>query len=101
MDIKTVNKITARLCGVDVATKTWGYKEGNQYYVNSDPWTISDPRCREIVREKFKLATYQHHEGAWLCTNPMHKIESFGKTIAEAEIACITAIAIEQEGSDE
>ena len=66
-------------------------------------WTIQDPRCREIVREHFKINTsyidrnkWRSVEMKWRKKEPdstgSYCISATGKTIAEAEIACIEAI---------
>ena len=65
-------------------------------------WTLSDARCREIVREYFKIRTVVDDFAE---NNPLWKayvfspelIEPNGKTIADVEIACIQAI-YEKEG---
>ena len=60
-----------------------------------DEWTIQDPRCREIVREHFRIEMCRV-EDSWVAfqylTDEDASIEGKGETIAEAEIACITAI---------
>ena len=57
-------------------------------------WTLQDARCREIAREYFGIDTeYDEQEKSWMAAA---KAKCFvfghGKTIAEAEIACIRAI---------
>lgn len=68
-------------------------------------WTIKDPRCREIVRERFWLNTNRAGNSTalmdgnyWSCSSSNNDVRrglkpSYrGKSPAEAEIACITAI---------
>ena len=65
-----------------------------------DLWTIEDARCREIIRENFGIDTDEENSplGKWCCTyapenyNETGCHESYGETIAEAEIACIIEI---------
>ena len=107
------NEITARECGVQVKylkdEPTFlaivdGYNSGLNDSVglfSGDEWTISDPRCREIIREKFGIETGYSNNGNWTTwtakdfknTDVNHSCE--GKTIAEAEIATILAIVEE------
>jgi len=99
---KTVDQWAAEQCGVEIFPFPtdkivfyhlyWSFKDTNYEY----PWTIQDPRCREIVREHFKLSTIYRY---WVMPTEMvyetttrNCIKYEGKTIAEAEIACITAI---------
>ena len=96
-----LDKWAAEQCGVE----TWDNKEweagwkfkretGFSMHDNHYKWTLSDPRCREVFREKFKLSILFVID-EWLCM--WHRSESKpitgkGKTIAEAEIACAKAI---------
>ena len=91
-----IDKWFAEKCGVHDGFKScisWVYGI-NQYNYE---WTISDPRCREIIREKFKTHTYWDTD-MFVChyskngITDKNSITDYGKTIAEAEIACLTAI---------
>ena len=64
--------------------KDWAFDESE--------WTLSDARCREIVREYFKIHTNQMLSGDVICGAHPYGGEFIGKSIAEAEIACIKAI---------
>ena len=59
-------------------------------------WTISDPRCRELVRERFKLSTLIYDNGECVSFQMPYDLtkakEDYKNTIAEAEIACIVSI---------
>ena len=72
--------------------------EGFEYNFKYFPytWTLSDARCREIVRECFWMDTeYNRRSGGYCIGAPDfldEAISGVGKTIAEAEIACIAAI---------
>ncbi len=92
-----IDKWLAGQCGVWIDAGYWIH---NSIEFRGQ-WTIQDPRCREIVRERFKIETYPtHDESAWTSTAPkepnsgsnVYEYEAEGKTIPEAEIACITAI---------
>lgn len=83
----TVDQWAAEQCGVS-------YKRYYEWLQPGDYQTfdITKASDREIVREHFKLHTYWYNH-LWWCEH-IHQgddLES-GKTIAEAEIACITAI---------
>lgn len=81
---------------VMVTMTGWTLVVGDGYV----PFTILDPRCREIIRERFRFDTEAFSTEGWECYHrDMDKFFS-GKTIAEAEIACITAI-FEAEASSE
>ena len=101
----TVDKWAADQCGVQLDKITGCVLQAERglapWY-----WTITDPRCREIVREHFWLSTTRAGNSTilmdgnyWGCTSTNTDIRSlykkpvfYGKTPAEAEIACINAI---------
>lgn len=60
----------------------------DSYYAD---WTISDPRCREVIREKFGISTIVFDNGQARTTWKDY-MSDIKRTIAEAEIACLTAI---------
>ena len=83
------SKHFADKCGVP-------YKSAHWY---GGHFNIKDPRCREIIREKYKIDTLAIAENLrpvtkhlWesYCFEPA--VKGTGKTIAEAEIACLEAI---------
>lgn len=101
-----IDKWAAEKCGVRLLTEP-GLDEPDTitlywlYWVHNDnsynfKWTIKDPRCREKVRERFKISTN------YFVTSDKYESCSYeldgentgymGKTILKAEIACITAI---------
>jgi hypothetical protein len=104
-EMKDINEWYADKCGVifteyeqtvvdgsdeKITLKFAGYRTDS--FECKDSWTIQDPRCREIIREKFNIQT-QQLVGEWMviCAGIPTQITS-GKTIAEAEIACLEAI---------
>ena len=88
-----INKWSADKCGVT-------FKDGQftkAYYwcindeIQGSDWSIYKPDCMEIIREKFKIDTeYNHDDELWI-SNAGYGIGR-GKTIKEAELACLTAI---------
>ena len=90
-----IDEWAANQCGIAILGGGWrppGYAAPI-----SGRWTIKDPRCREIVREHFKIWTYYGSIGTdkmgWVSTSANNDMAgTYGKTIAEAEIACIEAI---------
>ena len=102
-----MNKWFAEKCGVAI--------EGNEEYPELDDkiyrsddcsiWTISDPRCREIIRERFKVITdisYSHNEPTgFICHQHLHTQGVRGESIEEAEIACCLAIYQSQKESSD
>lgn len=96
---KSIDEWAAAKCGVEFK-QTW---KGRVWYLNgklheNDEWTIKDPRCREKVRDHFNICTVKHTSTKpnrnWQSNSFLNVdfIAEFGSTIAEAEIACITAI---------
>jgi len=102
-----LDKWAAESCGVFVQERSRG--QVNEYFeydngvdgttIIEDFWTLSDARCREIVREYFIITTRPVRKGeSWFASSDKEKehgvevICVIGKTIAEAEIACIAAI---------
>ena len=89
-----LDKWAAEKCGVSIAntlTKcVYHFKHNKKLYYFD--WTLSDARCREIVREYFKVRTGNMNESEWFCSVIDSDIYSEGKSIEAAEIACIQAI---------
>jgi len=109
MKIETVNKLMADACGIEIETndeypdldKSLYYQDSSGFEYN---WTIEDPRCREVIRDKFEIVTFPFEGNVWKSfTLPFDLVaaENFSKTIAEAEIACIMAICEELENNDD
>ena len=120
MNIQQVNAYMAEKCGIKISGGKYfvynyfkmfrsDYKEGTyaNHIQDADidmEWTIQDPRCREIVREKFSITTKYTppNEYGWMSykDDDTDGIKPFSKggTPAEAEIACITAIAESDNG---
>lgn len=105
MNLTQVNKIMAEACGVEPHIVDEGRLiDHNAFVINgkiySYAWTIEDARCREIIREKFKVETLVNYSTKnWFCSDEFNK-KGEGKTIAEAEKACITAICKQMESDD-
>lgn len=119
-DIDKANKWLAEKIGI---TSGHDMMTGAYYTINNDEYegvfTIEDPRCREIVRERLKVNTcpgktalcngkpnppIEEYFGSW-CLNVVDSdgevIAFKGKTIAEAEIACILSIVEQEAESNE
>ena len=70
--------------------KDWEFDQGE--------WTLSDARCREVVRECFKITTCENWDEEanerWMAfQHGARNIRAFtGDLIEAAEIACIQAI---------
>lgn len=98
---KSIDEWAAEQCGVefgelDPEGECW-YYPNDRYIYELGEWTIKDPRCREIVREHFKIWTGYGPIGfdrmGWQACTAYNKLTNYyGNTIDEAEIACITAI---------
>ena len=98
--MEEIDKWAAEQCGVEIHSDFTN--DGKIYTRHSGKyreWTIQDSRCREIVREHFRIEMYRV-EDSWVAfqylTDEDASIEGKGKTIAEAEIACIKEIYHEQ-----
>ena len=103
-----IDQWAAEQCGVRVGMTNDGrlvpHESKSMYKIAF--WTINDARCREIVREHFKITTMYRPAGWVAMQNKWTKriniaadqddryicLSGIGKTIAEAEIACIKAI---------
>jgi hypothetical protein len=88
----------AEKCGVrvrEVSDKLWYSPSLNDDALVTDWWTIERADCREKIREKFGIDTveYDTYSGGkrWEALT-VNKISETGKTIKEAEIACMEAI---------
>ena len=109
-----IDEWAAEQCGVEIDYNRFIISGAPTYLLpidNGDSesyvfWSIHDPRCREIVREHFWLSTTRASNSTvlmdgnyWGCTSTNTEIRRlykkpvfYGKSPAEAEIACITAI---------
>ena len=87
-----IDKWAAEQCGFELIR----YEDREEWVRNIDErfdrWTIQDPQCREIVRKHFLIETWVNGEGGFTAIHCNSDIARDGKTIAGAEIACITAI---------
>mgnify|MGYP000291669257 CR=1 FL=1 len=83
------NKLMADRCAIRQSANGWCIGDSFPIW-NESKWTIEDPRCREIIREKFKLNTYNVMTEKW--KSWVGEFKGEGKTIAEAECECIKAI---------
>lgn len=101
--MRDIDKWFAEQCGVKCDYdpfnfKAWWEMEGQVklFYL----WTIHDPRCREVIRERFFITTMPHNDRKqWLSwASDIEGTTELGKTIAEAEIACCESIYEAREG---
>ena len=76
-------------------------REMNQWFADEchieDDFDITDPRCREIVREKFRICTSPTHPNmfyarAYRAPSTVIQNSTRAKTIESAELACLVAI---------
>ena len=95
--MKDIDKWFAEQCSVEIeGFYGWFQMIDGEPVKDGQHWTIHDPRCREVIREKFRLKTVWFGTG-WFC-HMMDEFNSFadvtcrGKNIAEAETACCEAI---------
>lgn len=95
-----INEKLVEACGV---TQVIDEKHGN-HWIHQDAGIVDgefdykDPRCREIIREHFKIETRSSGSyGLWFSWCPAkggwHDIHKWEDTIEQAECACIKAIA--------
>ena len=107
--MKDIDNWFADQCGVETYDD-FGVPYPEYYFIKDGRefqylWTIHDPRCREVIREKFWLCTNRAGNSTalmdgkyWICSSSNNQIRRIikiglrGKTIAEAEIACCEAI---------
>ena len=104
-----INKFFADSCGIKISHSRYfsypdfksfrhEYKDGTYAKYIQDgnidmEWSIDDPRCREVIREKFKIRTvWNESDNVWKAYTFTPFAEPNGRTIAEAEIACLKAI---------
>jgi hypothetical protein len=97
-----IDKWTAEKVGKDVvaewvADNTTEIRNGSGWGVIEQifpEWTMQDARCREIVREHFDIYTMGGAVEKWAAVayGEGGNTGRNGKTIEEAEIACIKAI---------
>ena len=100
MDINKCNEIMARECGVSIVpitatttTKGFYLRIDTKVVFHEYYWTIVDARCREIIRDHFGIETMRRLGSTGFHTWEHNSISrGKGKTIAEAEIACIIEI---------
>ena len=113
MNTEQASKVLAKACGVTIEhSMQWKLNDrgdGLPHY-HCYGWTIDDARCREVVRDRFGIDTERTYiytggeieyirtpYGYQACTSkhpddrPM--FIGIGKTIAEAEKACMIKIA--------
>ena len=96
-----INAWFAEQCGVKYLNrhKAYGMLDPTQkdelgLYIK---WDIKDPRCMQVVREKYKIGEiWSEAKGVWCCAvSACLDIDDgagTGKTIPEAEYACYEAI---------
>ena len=99
--MEEIDKWAAEQCGVGFTTNhkkqvvAWFTGSIDERVYWEFEWTIQDCRCREIVREHFELNTQFRPalpKARVFCYSAKYDVSEAGKTIAEAEIACIKEI---------
>ena len=90
--MKDIDKWFAEQCGVDLeGFYGWFQMVDGEPAKEGQHWTIQDPRCREVIRDKFRIETIRVFDlQDWYAY--IDPFDGQGKTIAEAEIACCKAI---------
>ena len=99
--MKSLDRWSADKLGIYITETYWAPEDRRTNYWGE--WTLDDARCREIVREHFKINTSFTSNGRWRSVEMKWRrkepdntgsycLSAIGKTIAEAEIACIEAI---------
>ena len=98
--MKDINEFFASKCNVYVTeglnnvAPSWLFydTEGNCITI-LDRWDITDPRCRELCRERFKISTtWDNFHKVYLCFCSELLDSYHGETIAEAECRALQAI---------
>ena len=94
-----INEWFAKQCGVKYLNryKAYGMLDPTQkdelgLYIK---WDIKDPRCMQVVREKFLLSTNMKEDGTAYCYEKGGYVDEgngWGDTIPKAEYACCEAI---------
>ena len=86
-----IDKWYAEQCGVEVSRNGMcriDYSDGGSELAY---WTISDPRCREVCRERLNVYTDKVN-GKWSAHQHLETDRYYDDSIAEAEIACLQSI---------
>jgi len=94
MNYKHANEVMARECEIYKGKNNLGYFWSESYDAHvphSTEWTIEDPRCREVIRERFKIST-TYDIGGFKAQTVKSTKSYWSNGLAEAEIACILAI---------
>ena len=100
--IERANKWLAEKCGVELLLQNsdgFYWKIGCVHYYY--PWTITDARCRQIIREKLKIVTDIQTTGGFYAHAHLETKRYKGASIESAEIQCILSIIEQEEGSNE
>ena len=88
-EVNDLDRWAAEQCGLVPLSNAPDFRWCNKTAIY---WTLDDARCREIVREHFRFDTEIYGHDMWQCYSDIFDDFVEGKTIAEAEIACIKAI---------
>jgi len=92
-----IDKWYAEQCGVNYNDNGWCENVEFPTWCTTR-WTIKDPRCREVCREGLEITTDRLNKNIsigfdkWCAYDERGEIVCSGKTIADAEIACLIAI---------
>lgn len=81
---------SAEKCGIFIGNGCFEYdNEHDGSTVIESEWTLTDARCREIVREVLRIHTYETvgNRKAWTAAHGIFR--GRGEWIEEAEINCI------------
>ena len=89
-----IDKWFADICGIHIFSNNC--KSPIELWTTPDGWVclwlISDPRCREIIKETFNITTEYDLLGTWTAINADGELFGQAETIREAELACLQAI---------
>lgn len=100
-----IDKWSAEQCGVtllieNVIADTDSNRKLFNGYINGK-WTLTDPRCMQVFREKFKINTTVLIDEGGYCgwcsymfihVKSIKTFDAYGDTLSEAELACAQAI---------
>jgi hypothetical protein len=90
-DYNKINQWYAEQVGVRITEVSSDYLLYRNDETLWNEWTIKDPRCRQICREKYKIGVnYDGHK--WWAESDGFVSLVFGDSIEEVELSCLVAI---------